>query len=282
MLNYGPQYKCSAKDVAYHTGSGWTLILSAAVGFVRLSDMTRSYERPPILEAICEIRFDKDISPAVREEVRVQLESEYPVHELGTFIEVEVKAEGSEQRTTTDTGVIKLSSLDGSDVVVLRAAALSICRMAPYEGWDAFLTTIKRVWKVYRKIAGYKKIIRVGLRYINRIDILSPAESTFEETDYINLSLNIPKDYKPLNSYELSFTASSESDVLYNVNSQPIPSPLVDHVGLMLDIDVYKMKNLPQKESGLLGLLSDFRQKKNNFFEDFITDKSRQLFDRVL
>ena len=64
------------------------------------------------------------------------------------------------------------------------------------------------------------------------------------------------------------------------VNAATVSSPLIDHVSLLLDIDLFKDQNIPQKDKEFWDLLAALRHQKNMLFEAFVTDQARELFDR--
>ena len=65
------------------------------------------------------------------------------------------------------------------------------------------------------------------------------------------------------------------------MNAATVQSPLIDHVSLLLDIDLFKDQNVPQKDNEVWELFSHLHRQKNKIFEAFITDKARELFDRA-
>jgi uncharacterized protein (TIGR04255 family) len=67
-------------------------------------------------------------------------------------------------------------------------------------------------------------------------------------------------------------------DGLITINSGIVPPPLEGHLSIMLDIDVGRDHDLPQRDEGLLSLLQEFRIEKNRVFEACVTDRARELF----
>ena len=138
-----------------------------------------------------------------------------------------------------------------------------------------------------KKRSGYRKIVRVATRYVNRIDIpICESNSvgtskSINTTEYLLLEPQIPKIIPNVVSFTSQFVGSvPEIDGKVLVNAAIIPSPLIDHVSLLLDIDLFKDQNLPQKDNEMWDLLAAFRNQKNILFEAFVTDKARELFDR--
>lgn len=63
------------------------------------------------------------------------------------------------------------------------------------------------------------------------------------------------------------------------ITSGSTESPLVDHVGLLLDLDIYAMVDLPKFDADIMAVLDEMRVHKNNVFEMLITDKARGLLE---
>jgi uncharacterized protein (TIGR04255 family) len=91
----------------------------------------------------------------------------------------------------------------------------------------------------------------------------------------------VPKIIPNINNFSSQFEGVvPEIDGKVIVNTATAPSPLIDHVSLLLDMDLFKDQNLPQKDDELWDLLAAYRKQKNMLFEAFITDRARGLFDR--
>lgn len=41
----------------------------------------------------------------------------------------------------------------------------------PYPGWENFFQRFVRDWELWKRVVGHQHVIRIGVRYINRIDI---------------------------------------------------------------------------------------------------------------
>lgn len=65
------------------------------------------------------------------------------------------------------------------------------------------------------------------------------------------------------------------------INTGSVPSPLIDHISFVLDIDLVRNQNLPKSDEEVEACLAELRHMKNKIFESFVTDASRELFGRV-
>lgn len=249
------------------------------------------YARPPITEAVIEFRFDPVISQDALGEFVRDVQGQYPTAEQSYEVTVELKvpASGGEPVATPEMELAgyKITGRDETDLILLAADRIATVRLAPYCGWEQFLEITQNNYALLRNISGYRKIVRVATRYINRIDIpVARSDSiwtskSINTTEYLLLEPQIPKIIPKISSFSsqfVGFVPEIHGKVL--VNAGIVSSPLIDHVSLLLDIDLFKDQNLPQKENELWDLLAAFRIQKNILFEAFVTDKARELFDR--
>ena len=249
------------------------------------------YARPPITEAVIELRFDPAMSPGALAKFLRDVQGQYPTAEASYEVTVELKvpASGAEPVATPTKKLAgyKITGRDDTDLILLAADRLATVRLAPYCGWEEFLETTKNNDSMLKKRSGYRKIGRVATRYVNRIDIpICESDSvgtskSINTTEYLLLEPQIPNIIPNVSSFTSQFVGSvPEIDGKVLVNAAIIPSPLIDHVSLLLDIDLFKDQNLPQKDNEMWDLLAAFRNQKNILFEAFVTDKARELFDR--
>lgn len=152
-------------------------------------------------------------------------------------------------------------------------------RLNPYQSWECFFNEAIRLWKIYLEIARPIDAQRIGLRFINKID-LPPKEVNFE--DYIE-----PHPETPLN-LELPFLSFFHQDTLavqgypYAINVirtiQPPQNPQIEGLGLIVDIDAFTTQPFEIKDSVLKERLVDLRWLKNKAFFGSITSKALKLF----
>jgi uncharacterized protein (TIGR04255 family) len=249
------------------------------------------YARPPITEAVIEIRFDPAVTQGALAKFVNDVRGQYPTVEQGYDVTVELKvsAPGAEPVATPrkEFAGYKITGREGTDLILLSADRLATVRLAPYCGWEQFLETAKNNYALLKKRSGYRKIVRVATRYINRIDIPVRTAGSGGDTkpintiEYLLAEPRVPKIIPNINNFSSQFEGVvPEIDGKVIVNTATAPSPLIDHVSLLLDMDLFKDQNLPQKDDELWDLLAAYRKQKNMLFEAFITDRARGLFDR--
>jgi uncharacterized protein (TIGR04255 family) len=235
------------------------------------------YARPPLVEATIEFRLAEGVSPKLLEVSRRRFQRRKWKEEQ--LLELELRVGVNEPPKQTLVGH-KFTSPDGTNVIQISLTSVSYSAFAPYPGWDQFLVGVFGAYADWRKDVGRKKLGRVGVRYINRFDIPCPEDTVVRIADYVTLSINQPALLdRPLTVYQATLNGGiSQDDLGVNLTSARIDSPLIDHVSLLLDIDIYRESvDLPQEDADITKLLDLIRHRRTEIFEQCITPASRAL-----
>lgn len=240
------------------------------------------YDRPPITEAVIELRFAQPHTRDVIERSARRIRKEYDREEQEEQVKVEIDANTNQMKTERSWLGIKLSSSDQTNLLFYRQTSFLCSRLAPYTGWDEFSARALRGWDVWRNEAGPTQLARIGVRYINRIDVPLETTSMLRVEDYLNFFPQSPDELnEPILSYTIQVVRPLGCDDCgLMLNSGTIPSPLVGFVSFLLDIDISREKYLPLRNDELRVLLDKVREHKNRVFESCITDLARGLFSK--
>jgi uncharacterized protein (TIGR04255 family) len=239
------------------------------------------YKRPPITEAVIEIRFANPLPSSEIDKAIRQLASVYSHQEsVRTFnFAVGAPPGGEPQAATVINTGQRLSSDDLTQMVLLWPASFAVAQLAPYPGWDEFFPRFSRDWRLWKKAVDYQKIMRVGVRFINRIDVPSSNNAAINEPDFLNVYPTLPKSLRPVASYGVQaqlHLPDIECGLL--INSGAVPSPLIGYSSYLLDFDIYREPEPPQSDEGIYELLNRIRVKKNEVFEACVTDRAKETF----
>jgi uncharacterized protein (TIGR04255 family) len=244
--------------------------------------MTQKYKRPPITEAVIEIRFETPVEPSTIDKAVARFRDRYPLTELQNTLGLQLDGQrGSMQIEQKVTGV-KLTSLDGTEVLMIGTSAFSASCLAPYPGWEAFYGRAEREWRDWKKVVGYRKIQRIGVRYINRIDVPSEPGALVRIEDYLNFYPQAPSGLAfPMTQYAMQVVAPlGEDNCNVVLNSTSVPSPLLNHASFVFDVDMSRDGDVPQKDDEVWAFVSRLRGHKNRVFESCVTDQAKALFSR--
>lgn len=239
-----------------------------------------SYPRPPITEAVLQLNFANRLNRADIEKAAAALGPGYQkVDELN--LQFIVTPTGSLAPTSEPAG-IRLTDPVLQQVVIIYADSLTVSRLAPYPGWDAFYKAGSEVFSRVRKKMGYRQIVRAAVRYVNRIDIPhGPGNNPPTIGDYLNvhysgpaiLGMGMPSAYMMQADFSL---ASEWAKVVVRVSTTD--PALIRHSSVVLDLDVFCDHGIPQQEAELEKLFSKMRDLKNSVFTDCVTPAAEQLF----
>jgi uncharacterized protein (TIGR04255 family) len=241
------------------------------------------YKRPPITEAVIEIRYAEQVEFGSFErglsDVKRHYSSDQPWVNYNVTVEVPPANEAPASLTHVSPATFgrRLASTDETERVLLLPLSFVVAQLAPYPGWDRFFARFQRDWGTWKRAVGYRKIVRVAVRYINRLDI--PREGRIiEEASYLNAYAKLPE-FGPTETYgvQARFPTDDKGYTLF-INTALVPSPLLDSGSILLDLDVAKDRDPPQNDEGISDTLAELRMRKNAVFEACITEKARELF----
>ena len=237
------------------------------------------YDSPPITEAVIEIRFSRPhaktkLKSAIKSFSRIY--SNYSPQE-NYNVEVGVHKSGPAINATTQI-THRFSSSDMTEQLTLKQSNFLFSQLAPYQGWEHFIRRFSRDFKEWVKIIGYKQIIQIGVRYINRLDIPETSKPLIPKR-FLNIYPTLPRVLGNAKSHAVQAIFSlDEIESLLNINSAIVNSPLARHISLIVDQDIIRKENPPQNAEGIISFLNEVRVKKNEIFESCVTENSRKLF----
>ena len=206
----------------------------------------RQYLRPPITEAVIELQVATHIDHTAIAKIARKLKGQYPNEQQIKTISFNVDTTAGKADFLQQVDGVKLSSDDQADVLLVKPMSLTTARLAPYCGWEKLRGRAVSAWKIWRR-HNERPVKRIGVRFINRIDIPSAGLPVTQLDEYLNVLPKLPQIMSgPMQAYFLQVTFPSENPLwTATINSTPlIPSPLLDHVSFLLDIDVFRTEEI--------------------------------------
>ena len=167
--------------------------------------MGEKLKNPPLVEALCEFRFDESskwdwaIPGLVYEKIKGEFPNRSEVYQ--TQAQIPLYEEDQVIRTTRGPNRIQFKKKDESAMIQVGNNLLAINHLVPYPMWESFRTLIIENYLIYVGIANPTGLIGIGLRYINKI---SCPLKDFEINDYLNQGSPLPwaTDYKFNNFFQ--------------------------------------------------------------------------------
>jgi len=245
--------------------------------------MGRRYKNPPLIEALCEFRFDPG-SPwdlAVPGLVYEKVQSEFGKRRLVQVFEASIAGgpDGVEQQVKT-TDRMQFLREDEKALVQVDRHLLTVNHLKPYPTWQEFLPLIRQGFHAYLEVANPKGLQRIGLRYINRIEI--PGQR-IELEDYLEfrpfIGPNLPQDF---GSFIVGIQVPYENSrniLRLQLASAAVQAP--DVVAVVLDLDYFLAQAGQMASDNVFEWVELAHTRVEEVFEACITDRLRQMFEEV-
>ena len=157
--------------------------------------MGKKYKNPPIIEAVCEFQFapgqpwDFTVHGLFYEQIRAEFPEKQ--QQMGIGIRFRQEAGAIQHELLPNSERMQFLRKDKSALVQVGPDMLAVNHLKPYPGWEVFKPLILDNLNKYIEVAKPKGLKRLGLRYINKIDL---PEQTIKMQDYFNYFTLIPKE----------------------------------------------------------------------------------------
>lgn len=251
-------------------------------------DLTETFQRlahAPIAEAVIEMRARAEV-PWEESGVRGKLGPLLPAYptvesQIGFEHEMQFGPGQDMVQRHRDLGWrgLRCESADHLHIAQFNRDGFVFSRLRPYDHWEQFHGEAMRLWKIHRDLASPSGIQRLGLRFINRIEL--PVDGPRPD-DYLHMSSEV------LAGMPLSRAGFFHRDVLavpgypYIViivrTVQPTQVSGSKGFGLLLDIDVFSTEPFDLREDLIMQRLSEMRWLKNKAFFGSITSQALESF----
>lgn len=236
------------------------------------------YPNPPVVEAVMEIRFSTTVNNSKLRKAQDRLSKKYnnSKDELQTEVKVDF---ASRSAKFVDLGhQYRLTSEDQTNLCILTPTSVAWVRRAPYEGWQAFSDRLATEVPVALKTYGDPLVGRIGLRYVNRIDV--PASNgVARHEDYLNFRISHGDLLEPTSGFQwLLVREFTDLGLKATVQSGVVEPEVPGFAAFSFDIDVFCDSNPPKSADEILTKLEIMRDLKNRIFEAGITAKAREAY----
>ena len=165
---------------------------------------------------------------------------------------------------------------DGKRLVQLSGLFFAANQLRPYPGWEeAFRDTILQRYQDLQKTIGPFKFKRVGLRYINRIDV--PQVPLMWE-EWFQIELSVPKlSGSKQREFQMQFHQELSEDRRFILKLAALASPDGKVSPVILDLDLI-WEGGPTDPGELGRVLEHVHGPHRLAFEAYLSDKVRKLF----
>ena len=239
------------------------------------------YKNPPAIEVLFEIFFSETQSNlTLFGDFYQKVKNDYPRQEQLRNVGFEMNfTQGVVQTKQINQGnMMRFSKDDNSQLVQISQNLLTVNKLKPYLGYDSFKENVKNVMHSYLELAKPKYFERIGMRYIDRIQI---PESDFELDKYFNFSLNFAnEEFSTINgiSFKVQLTPKHKTHQLSVTLNSVISSENGKSEFILDTYDTFILQK-ETSEDYILSVLDEAHENIQYIFEAVITDSARNLFE---
>jgi len=246
--------------------------------------MSKQYKNPPITEAVCEFRFELE-NTFDQKEIDLFFENikeKFPKKKKGQLFQAEVKVDTKEKKQEVSSKIVRefdqFFSEDEKSLIQLDKDRLSIHKLRPYGSWEEFYSLISLAFNSYVENIKIKSIQRIGLRYINDIN-LPPNKFIMEKLFnlYPYLGGDLPKE---MVSFLLGVVLPFENNRDYARIQLIDQSKSIENIVIRLDIDYFLAQPKTVKQEEALGWVNIAHEHLEKIFENSISEEIKQIFNQ--
>ncbi|RMG51408.1 MAG: TIGR04255 family protein [Acidobacteria bacterium] len=245
--------------------------------------MGKKYKNSPIVEAVCEFRLTTDTpwDPTIPGLFYERVKDTFPHREQRLVQEVGVTEDrqGIQHQLRLSDRLL-LFTEDKKMLFQLGRHLLVVNSLKPYPTWQRFKPRIEMAWKGLQDVLEIKGLERIGLRYINQIEL--PVQRVelaeyFEFYPFVGPSL--PQEMAGFIA-GVEFTYAEGRDRC-RIQLTPTPSSEDDKRAIMLDIDYFLAQPRAVEAADALDWVEKAHDQIEVIFEGCITDRLRGIFGEV-
>jgi uncharacterized protein (TIGR04255 family) len=241
------------------------------------------YPNPPIQEALIDIQVTAppDFTAEKLKSTLQGLENQFPeIRENVQLIQgFQLSVAGENQSFSSSRSVdgYLFISNAAKKTVQARRDSFTFNKLRPYTEWKEFKAEAKELWQRYSELVQPVAIRRLGLRYINRIEL---PHGLLDLREFCLLFPDIPQPIpQGLAEFFQRFIAPKDNGLISAVSlaldySNPNLRPAI-----ILDIDVFFMvSNAGLESESMWAGFEEMRVLKNEIFSASLTQKAKALF----
>ncbi|MGG1553544.1 TIGR04255 family protein [Paenibacillus ferrarius] len=233
------------------------------------------YKNVPIVEAACEVVFDQSsqINADYADQIYELIKNRYPEKKVVTnyLPLIETSSHGIEKRVTPHEKIQFYNENDSKHIRISQNV-LSISQLAPYTSWNEFLENINNSIDTYRSVVQPESILRVTLKYVNKIDFSKAMneEGSIQFESYFNIYPHLGEALpQQVNSFFLNLE--------FPIDDNSLAIHFTDlGVHILFELKFNNGKDDVNFDN-LMDWLNLAHDHIENVFEGSITDKTRKL-----
>jgi uncharacterized protein (TIGR04255 family) len=242
------------------------------------------YKKAPILEAALEFRWqpERPLS-SVRAAAGLPVFSEFEAPKDRKLVNATLDLQGGEISHESKEVGVELALKDGSQVAIIEADKFVFVQRAPYGQWQTFSQRALGLLEPVARSLSVEEFSRIGVRFVNRIDIPQAPDGNVNTDDYITVKFDGPRqDRGVVLEFQMRVVKPTTKDgISYALVVATSGSLLPNHSSIVLDIDVFTEGPTPASGEVFATILAQMRDEKNDIFHSCLKQPAVDLFEGV-
>ncbi|WP_170229862.1 TIGR04255 family protein [Polyangium fumosum] len=244
--------------------------------------------RAPIREAVLDIRVELPASFALEQLapftdlLSASFPEVRPIHTISANFAIGDKAPEISSAPPRIVGHIHWTQ-DKSRAVQGRLDGFTVNHVNSYKDWESLRLQAQELWRLYADVAHPVRVVRIALRYVNRLELLAdaPLERSLRTLPKINSALpQHPTNHFmrlvlpfPESRQVVLTQATEDVDLLGNGMHEAGNS-----VGLLLDLDAFVSRSFDPRSSDMWAEFEQLREIKNLCFFESLTPEALERY----
>lgn len=238
----------------------------------------------PIQEVLVDLRIanttaiDRRVLEPLHDRFRAQYPNSEPVNRFEARIQPQQgSAPAVESRDIGFHGLF-LRNEPCTRVVQFRTDGFTLNQLGGYTTADDLFAEASPLWEAYADVVRPARVIRLAVRYINRLALPFRDGDPFERFLAAPVTMPPSAPQQVANFLTRAVVVVTEPVEVVGVVTQKLEHALEQATPFVLDIDVYKEEELSIHWADLEPVLRQFRIVKNSLFFAFLTDAALEPY----
>ena len=233
----------------------------------------------PLIEAIMEIQFEGGLTADESKACADALGHHYATCSESKQTAFMYDVETTELNVDDLRAIYRLEGTDDTEISSIRTNGIAVSQLAPYRSWEKLFERLKRDLSVIDNVIGTRLAVRLGVRFINRIDVPLDDNRIAEHERYLAAHVRLPASIPSvMNFYFNVHIPVPEVAGVAIVQSGVLPPAIEGKASFSLDIDLSRTHDLAVERNILMTQLSEFQEPKNGLYRQLLTEKALEEF----
>ena len=237
------------------------------------------YHTPPLVEALCEFHFEPDTpwDDTIPGLLYHELRADFPEREQVQRLQLTVTAtENVINPQFAQMSQVRLLNSERTSLIQIAPYLLTVNRLQPYAGWDAFVAIVQRGYAAYRDIAQPLHLRGIIVRYLNQFTF---AATPLALETYFNFYPYTGDNFPTMSGFAASaqFAFADARDMLL-VQMRPLAEQQPQHVAIQLELSYFLNAPRAVALDDALDWVTQAHQHIEDIFEACITGQLRERF----